>query len=334
MTTGDDGSFTVRHTTPPHPVDISKDKLTQLTVAEIKAELLGRNVHPPSKLRKPALLELLIKSLNLPVVAEQHGEKQPTQRTQKQKSKAKNWKTSDPIRKLLYFEFKEGNVPLDANEMGPAEIHCRYHDTEEFEGTSYDDSFIQCLKSLRTQILKEEPLLKWNEFHPTRAFLVQEISDGNVPESLTAAEAWCTYAATPQFKVRGMKYGETFKRRLLALRKIIMKDKGRAAMDKLELARAIRNHPPPTHNHRGEPQWNGSKAQASLKEDMANNEHLKLKPHELRLKANRPEYQAYSKDTFRWKTHQEVKTKKYLHTLKHDAEQKLRKNLKKMTIQE
>ena len=37
---------------------------------------------------------------------------------------------------------------------------------------------------------------------------------------------------------------------------------------------------------------------------------------------------------FRWKIYQEVRTRKYLHTLKHDAEKKLRKNLKKMFTEE
>jgi len=127
----------------------------------------------------------------------------------------------------------------------------------------------------------------------------------------------------------------TFKRCLAALRKAITKDKNRAHDDKTEVARVIRNHPPPTHDHKGEPQWNGSDAQRLLKEDVANGKHLedKMTPTKMRMAPDRPQHREFLPDTFRWKIHQEVRTKKCLHALKHDAEQKLRKNLKKMVLE-
>ena len=299
--------------------------MEDLTVAEIKAELKRRNVYFHSKSKKQELLALLAEALGLPVPL-------TTSKSNRKKNKNGYWRQDHPIRKLLYFEFKEGNIPLDPNEMGPAEIYCQYHNTDEFAGVDYDEMFIERLKSLRAHVLKEEPLLKWNESHPARQLIYDEIAAGNIPleaQQMTGAEVWSQYADTVEFKMRGMKYGETFNRRLAALRKLVKKDKSRAIADTEAVAIAIRNHPPPTHNVRGEPQWNGSKAQQLLKEDITAGKHLEMSPLDLRM--TRPEYQAFLRDTIRWKIHQEVKTRKYLHTLKHDAEQKLRKNLKMST---
>lgn len=317
---------------PGQPVDIPAEVLNQMKVAEIKAELRSCNVHFPSKLLKQALLDLLATSLHLPIIPESEKTGGQTTQNNNKKKRLHCWKKDHPARKLLYFDFKEGNIPLDANEMGPAEIHCKCSETTEFEGIECDDAFIQRLKSLRSHIMKEEPLLKWNEQHPARQLMFDEIAAERIPldgELMGTAEVWSNYAATAEFKMRGMKCGDTFKRRLAALRKLIKRDKNRSAHDKLEVAKAIKNHPPPSHNHRGEPQWNGSEAQQLLKDAIEEGKHLLEKPEQLRLA--KPQFQAFGKDTFRWKIQQELKTKKCLHALKHDAEQKLRKNLKKMS---
>lgn len=132
------------------------------------------------------------------------------------------------------------------------------------------------------------------------------------------AEVWVQYSNTEQFKMRGMKFNDTFKRRLADLRKLVSRDKSRAEDDKRKVAKAIRNHPAPIYNHRGEPQWNGSEAKTLLKNDIEEGKHLTMLPSELRL--TKPQYQDFEPDTFRWKIRQEARTKKYLHTLKHDAE--------------
>ena len=193
-------------------------------------------------------------------------------------------------------------------------------------------NFIQCLKSLRGHLAKQEPLLKWNEWHPARNLLFSELEAGLIPldiKQMGPDEVWEKYSNTAEFKLRGMKFGDTFKRRLAALRTLVNRDKKRAGEDLQELLKAIQNHPPPINNHRGEPQWNGSRAQELLKEDVEAGEHTRKLPMELWGK--RPEYKPYKK-IFKDKIYQEVKTRKYLHTLKHDAEQKLRKNLKKLNL--
>ena len=309
--------------------NISEDTLDSLTVSELKLELRKRAVAFTSKLRKSELIDLLRSSLHLPVVSD--GLKNNNVNGNSKK-KAKCWRTDNPVRQLLYFEFKEENIPLDPNLMGPAEIYCKYHNTEEFQGLDYNDDFIQSLKSLRNQIKKEEPLLKWDELHPTRELLFSELGDGMIPDGMAPEDVWSKCSNMPQFQLRGIKFNDTFKRQLRDLRKLVKRDKNRAEEDMNEVRRALRNHPPPSHNHRGEPQWNGSEAKTLLKADIAEGKHLIMKPGELQL--TKPQYQEFEKDTFRWKIRQEVRTKKYLHTLKHDAEQKLRKNLKKMSVED
>jgi len=112
-----------------HPVQIPPNVLAQLAVADVKAELLSRNVRPPSKLKKQGLLDLLSQSLHMTVAAERTDNQTTTPRNNgsNDKSKLKHWKTDHPIRKLLYFEFKEGNTPLDPNEMRPVQIYCKHH---------------------------------------------------------------------------------------------------------------------------------------------------------------------------------------------------------------
>lgn len=124
-----------------------------------------------------------------------------------------------------------------------------------------------------------------------------------------------------------MKFNDTFKRRIAALRKHVGKDQGRGKEDLQDLLRALKNFPPPTPNHRGEPQCNGSEAQKLLKEAVDRDDHMRMEPQELRR--TKPQFLEFALNTFRWKIHQEVKTRKYLYTLKPDAEQKLRKHLGK-----
>lgn len=235
-------------------VDIPDDVLGKLTVAEIKAELVGRDVEFPARLLKKELLTLLKDSLDRAVVAFVAKRKNT-------KEKAIPWNDDHPARKLLHDEFKAGRIPLDHKEMGPAEIYYVYGDSLEFQ-------------------------------------------------------------------IKGMEHGDLFRSRLLGLREQISRDKTRAVADKISLKKAIRKHPVPPLNQRGQPQWNGSVAQALPQCDMHLGRHLEMDPSELRMK--RFEYQAAtSVDQFRWKVQQETRTKKYLCTLKHNAEEKLRANLPK-----
>ncbi len=247
------------------------------------------------------------------------------------------WDQHHPARILLLEELKNGKIPLDEDEMGNAEVYYTYSSTFEFQmkGMEYGPTFIRRLRALRKQVKDENgpKPLEWNEDHPARKLLYDELVAGRIPldpNEMGPAEVYYNYSGTIEFQIEGMDFDQTFRNRLRDLRKQVDRDKGRANEDEIALRIAFRNHPPPTHNHRGEPQWNGSAAQRLLKEDMELEKHLVMKPSELRM--TRVEYQAYSKDTFRWKIQQEIKTKKYKYTLEYRAQTKLRKHLKEIGI--
>lgn len=164
--------------------------------------------------------------------------------------------------------------------------------------------------------------LPWNEEHPARLLLYDALVLGDIPldsADMGPREVFDKYMHMREFE--GMKYGDEFTRRLRSLRKIVRRDKTRAIKDKEALAIALANHPVAELNHRGEPQWNGSKAQAMLKEEIdAGNYPLKTPE---QLWNSDPEFKKFGLATFRWKIHQYIRTKKYKQTLKVNAALKL-----------
>ena len=162
--------------------------------------------------------------------------------------------------------------------------------------------------------------LQW-QFHPLRAFLLKKIVSGEIPvdhKVMGPKDVWNLFCDDDAFE--GTEYNSTFTSRLLALRKSVKEDNGRADKDIEAFEIAKSNHPPPAFNHRGEPQWNGSDAQRLLVEDMDNKLHFDLKPEH--LWETREEYQLFHLTTFRDHVHQAHKTKKYLHHLKVKAKAK------------
>ena len=252
------------------------------------------------------------------------------------------WNENHPARQLLHNEIKSGAIPLDEEEMGPAQVCHNHSATIEFqmEGMEYGSKFFRRLKSLRKQITKQnEPPVaapEWNETHPARKLLCDELRAGRTPvdsKKMGPAEVCYRHANTLEFQMEGMEHGSTFTGRLLRLRQTVKKDKKRARKDKLALAKALKVHPPPPLNHHGRPQWNGSLAQMLPKSDMSENKHKTMTPLELCNQNNRAAHRvALSPDAFRWKIQQEVRTAKYLHTLKCRSDEKLKTALQKEGI--
>lgn len=171
----------------------------------------------------------------------------------------------------------------------------------------------------------------WNESHPARKLLLDEIRAGRIPLSAKAmgpAEVYYEYSGTTEFKMKGMDYGSKFKSRLKGLRKQVKEDRSRARADNAALKAALKNYPVSSHDHRGRPQWNGSVAQALLEFDISIGKHKNKSPLQFRSERGEIYKRALSPKSFRWKVQQIVRTQKYLYTLKHDAEQKLKAHLK------
>jgi hypothetical protein len=84
--------------------------------------------------------------------------------------------------------------------------------------------------------------------------------------------------------------------------------KGRAAEEAALLAHHKQHFPALTHNHRGDPRWQGSEAERLLKVDVSEKKNKEMHPQVLR--GTRNEYQDYSLEVFRKHIHQEVRDQK------------------------
>ena len=160
--------------------------------------------------------------------------------------------------------------------------------------------------------LKDRP---WNEEHPTRLLLYDALVLGEIPLSYTEMGPKAIYDKYSHMKeFEGIEYDKNFTTRLLSLRQIVARDKTRATQDRDALKIAMANHPVPEYNHRGEPQWNGSKAQKRLAELIDAGEYPTHSPSELWKSDGL--FKDFGLNTFRWKIHQYIRTKKYLQSLK------------------
>jgi hypothetical protein len=106
-----------------------------------------------------------------------------------------------------------------------------------------------------------------------------------------------------------------FSSRLSSLRKTIKDANTRAEDDEEAFENYKQNHAPSSFSHKGYIQWQGSEAQELLLEDMEAGLHEQLEKKELWL--SRKEYcENFPLRAFRDKIYQEIRTAKYLHTLK------------------
>jgi len=243
------------------------------------------------------------------------------------------WNEDHPAKKLLYREIKAGTI---SEEMGPAEVCCNCSSTLEFQmqGMEFGAKFTRRLRDLKKQIQNEgkPPAPEWKD-HPARELLLEEFKTGRIPldsKDMGPAEVCCNYAHTLEFQMEGVEHGDTFTARLLRLRNLIKKDKKRAKNDSRALATALENHPVPLLDCHGRAHWNGSEAQALLKQDIAAGKHKLQTSLELYNDEEREVHRvALPLKEFRWKLHQEIRTAKHLNTLKYRSDTKKKTRLEK-----
>jgi hypothetical protein len=161
----------------------------------------------------------------------------------------------------------------------------------------------------------KEPKIKWKK-SKARALLYKDIRAGTVPLDPPRAGGGMAlsdvYALRPEF--REYNYSK-FSSRLGSLRTIIKDANNRAEADQEAFENFKANHPISLFSHKGYIQWQGSEAQESLLEDIEAGFHQSMGKKE--LWESRPEYyENFPLDAFRDKVYQEVRTAKYLYTLK------------------
>ena len=164
----------------------------------------------------------------------------------------------------------------------------------------------------------------WNEQHPARTLLLEEIRENRIPideAEMSADEVWETYKDTLEFKVRGMAFDDDFKRRLSTMREQLARHKDRAQGDQTAFDTLLRNHPPSALDHRGRPHWNGSQAQAFLAQDLQDGV-IDDFDSKRDFWSSRPAYQQFEFNHFYKHIKQAEQTDKYLHTLQFRQQEK------------
>lgn len=137
-----------------------------------------------------------------------------------------------------------------------------------------------------------------------KRMLCEEIANGTVTEGMdwkVVFESKAEYRATKK---------RLFEERLKRLCKRFNNSKNNAEYDEQGLEHDRQMFPSPAQNYRGEPQWEGSEAQAYLRQDITAGLHNTHTPMDLWL--SRDEYHLFfPQGVFREHIYQEVRCQKY-----------------------
>lgn len=163
----------------------------------------------------------------------------------------------------------------------------------------------------------KEPKIKWKKSKAKR-ILNDDIINGVVPLEATDVNGRSTMKLEDIFYMHP-EYAEyhysKFSSRLSSLRTTIKGNIRRATLDQEAFDNYTDNHAASTVTARGGVEWQGSAAQELLLQDLAFGVHVTMS--KAALHASRPEYyENFTLKDFRDRLNQELRTAKYLYTLK------------------
>jgi hypothetical protein len=164
----------------------------------------------------------------------------------------------------------------------------------------------------------KEPKIKWKDSKARRT-LYKELTDGNIPRDAKDSNGRFMvpllkdiYSMHEEYKLYDPK---KFSSRLSTLRTQYHECMMRDAMDVEAFDNYRQNHQPSLFSHHGYPEWQGSEAQRLLKIDLEAKKQDTMS--KMDLWDSRPEFHAhFPLKVFRDKINQEIRTAKYLHTIR------------------
>lgn len=165
--------------------------------------------------------------------------------------------------------------------------------------------------------VEEEPKIKWKK-SKAKELLLKDILEGRVPKEAKDSSGKSTmklediYLSRPEFSE--YKYS-MFSSRLSSLRKTVKETEHRAVLDQAAFDNYIKNHEPALFTRYGYAQWQGSEAQKMLQLDIKNKVHESMSKKELH-ESREVYFENYPLNVFRDYFWQEIRTAKYLHTIK------------------
>ncbi|CAB9523972.1 unknown protein [Seminavis robusta] len=166
------------------------------------------------------------------------------------------------------------------------------------------------------------------QYHPARMLIRDRFENGQIPLSYSDASGFGPRAVYDSLiplgdpAMNGVKYNEEFTRHLRDLRMQVVGCSDRARDDEDAYKNFRMNHPTQKVDGRGRPRWQGSEAEALLKQDMDDGIHKQFDKPSL-FYQSRPEYQKFQLDVFRGHIDQEKRLRNYYNYLeKQEAEEK------------
>ena len=228
----------------------------------------------------------------------------------------------NPLRGFMLNLLVERKIPVESNKMGPKVVWETYCDENEFEGWEYGDKFKKLLLELREKAKLKKPKLDWSN-SAAKTYLKKAFKDGLIATNYSDVggprQVWDDLCANhPAF--RGMECGSEFTSHLRSVRIDFQRKCKRAEIDKDAFDNFRKNHPRPTHDHKGVPLWHGSKAEEYLKADIEADLHEGKLPQD--LWESRPEYKVYDLKVFRDHIYQELRLEKLYNYLEFEASKK------------
>jgi len=145
------------------------------------------------------------------------------------------------------------------------------------------------------------------QYSQAKKLLVQDLLNGTIPLDSLVMGPQEVYQQHPEFRQYDF---NRFRDQLRDLRKKLSEKNDCSASDNMALAHDRRIHPMPTHNHRGEPRWEGSKSERLLKHDIAHNKQQAMEPKD--LFATQQEYGKYDLEVFCKHIYQEEGRRKFI----------------------
>ena len=175
----------------------------------------------------------------------------------------------------------------------------------------------EAFEAWRADEEKKEPSIKW-QYSMAKKLLYKDLRAGKVPLEALDAHNKSTMPLKVIYKMREeyrLYHYSKFSGRLSTLRATVKSANSRAQSDLQAFEVFKANHPPSAYTSKGYEQWQGSSAQEQLLEDLEKKLHITMGKKS--LWGYRPvHYENYELDLFRDKMNQEIRTAKYLYTLK------------------
>ena len=225
------------------------------------------------------------------------------------------------VRDLLKEGLLAGAIPVEPKNKPPKEVWKHYVDAGnadiqciDYENKAVRDKFTRQLRSLRKKHkdgdLENEgkKSIEWGK-SAAKQFLKKWFREKAISvEYHDPKQVWESVCFGHSAFER-MEYDSAFVRRLAGVRDDHLKKLDRCEDDLQAYLIAKQNHPTPELNSRGEPQWNGSEAQALLADIVKKGQHKSVAPSALH--SSRPEFQVYGLRTFRDHIYQEERLLKF-----------------------